>query len=62
MQNTVKRAYRLHDGAPMEVREANGTRQLVFPRFPADRPGFFAIDDPMGTVIVVEIDGGTVRR
>jgi hypothetical protein len=62
MQNAVKRAFRLSDGAPIEVREANGARQLVFPRFPADRSTFFAVDDPMGTVFVVEIDGDTVRR
>ena len=62
MQNAVKRAYRLSDGAPIDVRTVNGARQLVLPRFSADRPGFLAIDDLMGTVIVVEIEGGAVRR
>jgi alpha-L-fucosidase len=62
MQNAVKRAYRLSDGAPIEVKTADGAPRLVLPRFPADRPSFLAIDDPMGTVIVVEIDGDTVRR
>jgi alpha-L-fucosidase/quercetin dioxygenase-like cupin family protein len=59
--NPVKRAYRLSDGAPMEVRSANGTRQLVLPRFPRDRPGFLAVNDPLATVIVVEFEGDTVR-
>jgi alpha-L-fucosidase len=53
MQNAVKRAYRLGDGAPMEVREANGERQLVFTGQPYD---------PMATVVVLELDGDTVRQ
>ena len=53
MQNAVKRAYRLGDGAPMEIREVNGQRQLVFAGQPYD---------PMATVVVLEIDGDTVRR
>jgi alpha-L-fucosidase len=53
MQNAVKRAYRLADGAPIEIREANGVRQLVFTGQPID---------PMATVVVLELDGGTVRR
>ena len=53
MQNAVKRAYRLADGAPIEVREAGGARQLVFTGQPID---------PMATVVVLELDGDTVRR
>jgi hypothetical protein len=37
----------------MEVREANGERQLVFSGQPID---------PMATVVVLELDGDTVRR
>ncbi len=62
MDNAVKRAYRLHDHAPIEVRNVNGVRQLIFPRFPSNNPGFLAIDDPLATVIVVEIDGDKVRK
>ncbi|MEP6732040.1 MAG: alpha-L-fucosidase [bacterium] len=62
MENAVKRAYRLSDGAPIEVRTTNGVRQLILPRFPADNPGFYALNDPMATVIVVEIEGDRVRR
>jgi len=63
MPNAVRRAYRLSDGTPLEVRTgADGARRLVLPRFPTDRPGFFAIDDPMGTVIVVETEGDVLRR
>jgi alpha-L-fucosidase len=53
MQNAVKRAYRLADGAPIEVREASGERQLVFTGQPYD---------PMATVVVLELDGDIVRR
>ena len=53
MQNAVKRAYRLADGAPMEVRDTNGERQLVFTGQPFD---------PMATVVVLELDGDTVRK
>jgi alpha-L-fucosidase len=53
MQNAVKRAYRLADGAPMEVRDVNGERQLVFTGQPFD---------PMATVVVLELDGDIVRR
>jgi alpha-L-fucosidase len=53
MQNAVKRAYRLADGAPIEIREANDGRQLVFTGQPID---------PMATVVVLELDGNTVRR
>ena len=53
MQNAVKRAYRLADGAPLQVREANGERQLVFTGQPYD---------PMATVVVLELEGDAVRR
>ena len=53
MQNAVKRAYRLADGAPIEIREGNGGRQLVFTGQPID---------PMATVVVLELDGDKVRR
>ncbi|HEY7393735.1 MAG TPA: alpha-L-fucosidase, partial [Gemmatimonadaceae bacterium] len=62
MRNAVKRAYRLSDGASIEVRTVNGARQLVFPRFPATNPGFLGIDDPLATVIVVEIEGDKVQK
>ena len=62
MQNAVKRAYRLSDGAPVEVRTTNGVRQLVLARFPASDPGFLTINDPLATVLVVEIEGDRVRR
>ena len=53
IQNTVKRAYRLTDGAPVELRVVGGETQLQ---------AVGAMNDPMGTVIVVEIDGDVVRR
>lgn len=53
MQNAVKRAYRLSDGAPFEVREANGERQLQITGL---------MTDPMATVVVLEIDGDVVRK
>ncbi len=53
MQNTVKRAYRLSDGAPLELRTVNGETQL-------QTTGLMT--DPMGTVVVLEIEGDTVRR
>jgi len=53
MKNKVKRAYRLADGHPIEVKvEAGGPRLLI------DRP----IHDPMATVVVVEIEGDAVER
>jgi alpha-L-fucosidase len=51
MKNTVRRAYRLADKAPIEIRTENGRPHLVI-----ERP----ILDPMATVVVVEIDGGAV--
>ena len=53
MQNAVKRAYRLSDGAPFEVKEVNGDRQL-------QTTGLMT--DPMATVVVLELDGDVVRR
>jgi alpha-L-fucosidase len=51
MRNAVKRAYRLADKEPVEVKVENGRPQLVIPR---------PIHDPTATVVVVEIEGDTV--
>src|SRR5207302_411964 len=48
MKNTIKRAYRLADGAPVELKNDNGK-----PAINLERP----ILDPMATVVVVEFDG-----
>jgi alpha-L-fucosidase len=53
MRNAVKRAWRLADGAPVEVRTVEGRPALVI-----ERP----IVDPMATVVVVEIEGDRVER
>ncbi len=53
MKNAVKRAYRLADAQPIEVKEEGGRRQLVI-----ERP----IHDPMATVVVVEIEGDAVQK
>ena len=53
MLNAVKRAYRLADGAPFEIRDVNGEKQL--------QTAGIMNTDPMATVIVVEVDGDTVR-
>src|SRR5262249_17536390 len=53
MQNTVTRAYRLADHAPVEVRDVNGEKQLLFNNN--------MMTDPMATVVVVEIDGDRAR-
>jgi alpha-L-fucosidase len=53
MKNAVKRAYRLADGAPVEVRAEGGRPVLVI-----ERP----LVDPMATVVVVEIEGDRVER
>jgi alpha-L-fucosidase len=53
MKNAVKRAYRLADGAAVEVRTEGGRPQLVL-----ERPML----DPSGTVVVVEIEGEQVVR
>jgi hypothetical protein len=49
----VKRAYRLADSAPVEVKSENGHSVLTIPR---------PLPDPMATVVVVEIEGGAVIR
>ena len=53
MKNTIKRAYRLADGAPVELKNDNGK-----PAINLERP----ILDPMATVVVVEFDGERVQR
>ena len=53
MKNTVKRAYRLADNAPVEMKTENGRTVLTI-----DRP----ILDPMATVVVVEFDGTSVVK
>jgi alpha-L-fucosidase len=52
MKNTVKRAYRLADGAAVDMKTENGRTSLIL-----ERP----ILDPMATVVVVEIEGGDVE-
>jgi alpha-L-fucosidase len=53
MKNAVKRAYRLADAQPVEVKAENGRPQLVVAR---------PLLDPMATVVVVEIEGDKVER
>jgi alpha-L-fucosidase len=53
MRNAVRRAYRLADGVPVELKAAGGRVSLV-----VERP----MIDPMGTVVVVEIEGTRVER
>jgi len=53
MKNTVKRAYRLADKKPVEMKTENGRTVLNL-----ERP----VLDPMATVVVVEIDGDKVER
>jgi alpha-L-fucosidase len=53
MKNAVRRAYRLADKEPVEVKNENGRPQLVIPR---------PIHDPMATTVVVEIEGDAVSR
>jgi alpha-L-fucosidase len=53
LRNPVRRAYRLADGAPVEVKTEGDRRSLV-----VERP----MIDAMGTVIVVEIEGERVER
>ncbi|MDB4884378.1 MAG: hypothetical protein JWL95_3144 [Gemmatimonadetes bacterium] len=55
MQNAVTKAYRLSDKAPIEIKEVNGEKQLQL------QP-FGVINDPMATVVVVELEGDSVRR
>jgi len=52
MKNDVKRAYRLADGAPVELKKENGKAFLVI-----ERP----ILDPMATVVVVEVAGNRIE-
>jgi alpha-L-fucosidase len=52
MKNTPKRAYRLADNAPVDMKTENGRTVLNI-----ERP----ILDPMATVVVVEFDGTTVE-
>jgi alpha-L-fucosidase len=53
IRNAVKRAYRLADKAPVEMKMENGRAVLTI-----ERP----ILDPMATVVVVEFDGDKVDR
>jgi alpha-L-fucosidase len=53
MKNAVKRAYRLADKEPVEVKVENGRPQLTIPR---------PIWDPTATVVVVEIEGDKVEK
>ena len=53
MRNAVRRAYRLADGAPVEVKTEGARASLL-----VERP----MIDPMGTVVVVEIEGSRVER
>jgi alpha-L-fucosidase len=52
MRNAAKRAYRLADGAPVEMKTDNGRTALDVPR---------PILDPMATVVVVEYEGNKVE-
>jgi alpha-L-fucosidase len=51
MKNTITRAYRLADKAPVAMKTENGRTYVTL-----DRPIF----DPMATVVVVEFEGGRV--
>jgi alpha-L-fucosidase len=53
MRNAVRRAYRLADSHPIEVKVEDGRPRLLI-----ERP----IHDPMATVVVVEIEGDWVER
>ena len=53
MTNAVKRVYQLADGAPVDFKSEGGKTILNIRR---------PIIDPMATVIVVEIDGTSVKR
>jgi alpha-L-fucosidase len=53
MKNTITRAYRLADKAPVAMKNENGRTYLNL-----DRPIF----DPMATVVVVEFDGARIQR
>jgi alpha-L-fucosidase len=70
MSNAVKRAYRLADRRPIAVETADGATLLRIDRRPvpstAAMPDPTAQEvlflDPMGTVVVVEIEGDRVQR
>lgn len=53
MKNRVTRAYRLADGAPLDVKTENGRTTFTMPR---------PMLDPMATVVVVEFEGEKVER
>lgn len=53
MKNTIKRAYQLADGKPVEVKQDSEKRELIITR---------PIVDPMATVVVVEIEGNQVEK
>ena len=53
IKNRLTRAYRLADGAPIELKSEQGRTTLNM-----ERP----ILDPMATVVVVEFDGAAVQR
>ena len=53
MRNAVKRAYFLANGAPLTLTPRDERTSFTLPR---------PILDPMGTVVVVEIDGERVVR
>jgi alpha-L-fucosidase len=53
MKNAVRRAYRLADGAAVEIKAENGQASLVMPR---------PMHDPTATVVVLEIEGSAVVR
>ncbi len=53
MRNAVKRAYILGNGAPLTLATKDGRTSFTLPR---------PILDPMGTVVVVEIEGEKVER
>ena len=53
LTNSVKRAYLLADGAPVQTTSEGGRTLLNIVR---------PILDPMATVVVVEIEGGAVTR
>lgn len=54
-KNAIKAAYLLNDPkrAPLSVETKEGVRSVIVPRF---------INDTMGGVLVVEIDGGSVQK
>lgn len=53
MANRATRAYLLADRSPIEMKSENGRQVLTMPR---------PMPDPMATVIVVEIEGDSVRQ